>query len=364
MSTAAEAVQRRLVAAAESVGSPVAIHVGLDACAALIDGLPRPIMVVTTERARRDPVARSLLSSVRDGDIWTRAHAHPGPDLIEETTSEIGDRAPATIIGLGGGSVLDLTKIAAAPHRESRPVTLVQIPTTAGTGADVTCWGTYWLPDGTKQSFEAAAGFADHALLVPELTSSMPPRLTLSTGLDAFVHAAEAIVGRRATPASTAVAREAIELVTSSIESAVVAPTDSDRAVLVEAATLAGLALSITRSAAAHALSYSLTGVHGLEHGLAVGLMWRGLAEQIGERSPDAMGVVLAALGVDRVAAAGARLDEWFGCAGLTPSMAALGLPAHAGRETIEQALSSNRLENQPGDWGVRELSAAIARIS
>ena len=44
--------------------------------------------------------------------------------------------------------------------------------------------------------------------------------------------------------------------------------------------------------------------------------------------------------------------------------MAALGLPAHAGRETIEQALSSNRLENQPGDWGVRELSAAIARIS
>ena len=306
-----------------------------------------------------------MLAALPDDAIWPHAQAHPGPELIEWATTELIDRRPGTVLGLGGGSVLDLTKIAASSLRSREEVNLIQVPTTAGTGADVTCWGTFWLADGTKRSFESAAtGWADDALVIPELTMSMPSRLTLSTGLDAFVHAAEAIAGRGATPASTTVANRAISLISDAIVPAITAPTSAHREALVEAATLAGLALSVTRSAAAHALSYSFTGMYGLEHGLAVGLMWRGLLPEIACQSPDAVALILEGLRAASVEAALTQIDRWFAAADLSPTLHCFGLPANAGLDAVDQALNSNRLANQPGVWGRPELLAALDRIT
>lgn len=318
MSERNRAMQDRLRRAADRVGSPVRITVGIAGAIDRIASSPGPVAVITTDRARRDPSAARLLAALPDDAIWPHAQAHPGPELIERATTELIDRRPGTVLGLGGGSVLDLTKIAASSLRSREEVNLIQVPTTAGTGADVTCWGTFWLADGTKRSFESAAtGWADDALVIPELTMS-----------------------------------------------AITAPTSAHREALVEAATLAGLALSVTRSAAAHALSYSFTGMYGLEHGLAVGLMWRGLLPEIARQSPDAVAQILEGLRAASVEAALTQIDRWFAAADLSPTLHCFGLPANAGLDAVDQALNSNRLANQPGVWGRPELLAALDRIT
>lgn len=211
-------------------------------------------------------------------ELWPVMQAHPN----------------AAILAIGGGSTLDLAKVLRfrlephdAPqashfwrtntlptHATRHP--LWAAPTTAGTGSEVTRWATVWdtsaVPQ-TKLSWAPAEGFADRAFVDPELTLSCPPRVTRDCALDTLAHALESLWNQNANPVTCALALQAAQIVIQTLPQLLKHPQDAAaRASMARASLLAGLAMSQTQTALAHALSYELTLHEGVPHGEACAL--------------------------------------------------------------------------------------------
>jgi alcohol dehydrogenase len=192
--------------------------------------------------------------------------------------------APDAVVGIGGGSVLDIAKAAALLPANPGPVEdflgmervprpgapLVLVPTTAGTGSEMTSICVLSDPRGqVKQAIVSKHLFARVALLDPELTLGLPPAVTAATGMDALVHAVESFVGVRASDFSDALNRQAIALIAANLERAFADGGDlAARAAMLNAAGLAGLAFANTQNGLAHALALAIGGRFHLPHGL------------------------------------------------------------------------------------------------
>lgn len=196
-------------------------------------------------------------------------------------------QAPGAIVALGGGSVIDTAKVLASSggdfarvqaYLEGRggaetllDLPIIAVPTTSGTGSEVTCWATVWDTEAKKKYSLARPNlYPEHAILDPELTLRVPRALTLSTGLDALSHALESIWNVNANPVS------ANHAVFAAGEMLAALPQLLDRldalslrARAARASLSAGLAFSNTKTALAHSLSYYLTLHHGTVHGIA-----------------------------------------------------------------------------------------------
>jgi phosphonate metabolism-associated iron-containing alcohol dehydrogenase len=271
--------------------NPVEITFGtgaLNALPKLIDG--RRYALVTYP----DPWFTSLAARLGElcGDpVLTVGDIAPNPDmrLLAEQSSRFGEAAAQAdvIVALGGGSVIDSAKVfAAAPGRfaaverylktgagaEALTATaIIAIPTTAGTGSEVTSWATVWdTVFGKKYSLARPDLYPEHALVDPQLMLGKPRDLTISTGLDALSHALESLWNVNANPVSAqhavGAAREIL---------AVLPALANDlqnlelRTRMAQAAVSAGLAFSNTRTAIAHSISYPLTLHYGVAHGIA-----------------------------------------------------------------------------------------------
>lgn len=193
------------------------------------------------------------------------------------------------ILAVGGGSVLDAAKAVSiydasrsfeSVDRATRAgqglaafefVPIIAVPTTAGTGSEVTCWGSIWDNHELKKYSISDPGlYPTRAYCDPELTLSLPLETTLATALDALSHSLESIWNRNATETTRKFALEAIELILTHL-----VPLSRDlenlelREHIMKAALRAGLAFSNTKTSVAHALSYYLTLRKGIPHGRA-----------------------------------------------------------------------------------------------
>jgi alcohol dehydrogenase class IV len=203
-----------------------------------------------------------------------------------------GAFTPTAVVAVGGGSCIDLGKAACAlcglppahtpaavrealrPRAYERPPPrpgLYALPTTAGTGSEVTRWATLWDPEETKKlSLDDAGGFPKAALLVPEWTRGMGAELTLATGLDALSHAMEAYWAVAREPLSQELALAAAAKIRDALPLALAdAGAPAPRRELAMGSLLAGLAFSRTRTTACHSISYPLTLLFGVPHGFA-----------------------------------------------------------------------------------------------
>ena len=194
---------------------------------------------------------------------------------------------PEVIVALGGGSVIDSAKVFAAArgsfarfdhYLKGRsdgtsidPISLIAVPTTAGTGSEVTCWGTVWDgATGKKYSLAHKRLYPEHAIVDPELMLGKPRDLTIQTGLDALSHSLESLWNRNANPVSLAHAVAAARGVLATLPALVDDLGNFElRERMAEAALLAGFAFSNTKTAIAHSLSYPITLQHGVPHGIA-----------------------------------------------------------------------------------------------
>lgn len=193
------------------------------------------------------------------------------------------------VIAIGGGTVMDTAKVVMAsrgtdinditklinltnPFR--RRVPSIFIPTTHGSGSEVTMWATVWnMKRKKKYSISHPDLYPDTALLDGTLTLSLPVIISLSTTLDALSHSFEAIWNKNANPISTDYAIEAICLILMNIERLKEEPQNIDvRNLLLKASNIAGLSFSNTKTAAAHSISYPLTIKYGIPHGIACSL--------------------------------------------------------------------------------------------
>src|SRR5690606_8690282 len=148
---------------------------------------------------------------------------------------------------------------------------VVAIPTTSGTGAEVTPFGTVWdFAERRKYSVTGPDLFPELALLDPELTSGLPPEVTISSGLDAVSHAMESTWNHHATPVTLGLAAKSLQLSLPALPRLHDDPDDIDaRGAMMQASLLAGIAISQTRTALAHSISYPLPTHFDLPHGIA-----------------------------------------------------------------------------------------------
>lgn len=190
------------------------------------------------------------------------------------------------IVAVGGGSVLDMAKLirilscqnispVEIVHGQnsihSRGVPLIAIPTTAGTGSEATHFAVIYI---NREKFSIAHEYVlpDVVIIDPDLTYSLSPKITATTGMDALSQAIESYWCVNSTYESKGYAKEAISLVLKNLARAVHEPTPEIRYAMCTAAYLAGQAINITKTTAPHAISYPITSYFGVPHGHAVGL--------------------------------------------------------------------------------------------
>lgn len=191
------------------------------------------------------------------------------------------------IVALGGGSVIDAAKVLAAAGGDFDRVRhflesgqggeglgrtpIIAIPTTSGTGSEVTCWATVWDTDRmVKYSLARESLYPECAIVDPLLTVGLPRTITVSTGLDALSHALESLWNVNANPVSSAMAEAAARDVIEVLPRLAANLQDVDlRTRMAKASLQAGLAFSNTKTALAHSLSYPITLHHKVPHGIA-----------------------------------------------------------------------------------------------
>ncbi|TVQ28800.1 MAG: iron-containing alcohol dehydrogenase [Geminicoccaceae bacterium] len=271
--------------------NPVAVTFGvgsLETLAARVAG--RSYLLVTYPDTRFAALAEQV--SARLGPPVARvSDVAPNPDLadLDRQTARVAQaRATAEVVlAVGGGSVIDSAKVLAAagggegaveallaggePPAGWRPLPLIAVPTTAGTGSEVTSWATVWdRAASTKRSLDHPRLYPEAAVIDPALMCAMPRALTISTGLDALSHALESLWNRHINPISAMHAVAAARTILEVLPALACAPDDLDlRRRMAQAALSAGLAFSGTRTAIAHAISYPVTLHHGVPHGIA-----------------------------------------------------------------------------------------------
>jgi len=198
------------------------------------------------------------------------------------------------VVGLGGGTALDIAKLVAAVSAGTRPMQdymmcanpyagklpSLMIPSTSGTGAEVTRTCVVTDVDGRKSWAWGDELCPDVALLDPEITVTLPPTLTAATGIDAFVHAVEAATAQRVNAIVEGYALQAIRLICTALATAVAEPHDlKARQQMQEAACLAGIAINQCGTGIAHNIGHALGTVAHLPHAIAVAIaMERSLA--------------------------------------------------------------------------------------
>jgi alcohol dehydrogenase len=250
----------------------------------------RKIMLVTGRTSYEESGARAVMERALIGRTIVRfADIRPTPRLedIEAGVAVWRAERPDLLVAVGGGSVIDVAKAVNAlgpedaPVREllqrggsqlRRHVPLVAIPTTAGSGAEATRFVAYYV-GATKRSFEHPSLRPDFALVDARLTERLPRAITASTGLDALCQAIESFWAVGATTESRELAAAALKLIVPALRTAVDAPVAAVREAMARGAYLAGRAIDISKTTAAHALSYSLTQDYGVAHGHSVALV-------------------------------------------------------------------------------------------
>jgi len=249
------------------------------------------LFVITGKRSFQSEVIQSTFCPIISQYSYTRFSEfdnNPKERDIRRGIETFQSSGGTTIIAIGGGSAIDMAKlINFFAHQSVSPsefflegkrtepikkgVPLVAIPTTAGTGSEATQFATFYLNQ-KKFSVDHSTLLPEVALLDPTLTMTLPKKVTAESGMDALTQAIESYWSIRSTAESKAFAKEAIILLESNIEGAVQRPSIQSRANMLRGAHLAGKAINITRTTAAHAISYPMTIHAGIPHGQAVGI--------------------------------------------------------------------------------------------
>ena len=236
-----------------------------------------------------EPALASLTEAGISSVVYTDVVADPPESVVEQSLAFAKEQGIDGVIGLGGGSSLDVAKVIALLTHSSQTLQqvygvgnaqgtrlpLIQIPTTAGTGSEVTPIAIITTGETTKQGIVSPLLLADIALLDAELTVRLPPAVTAATGVDAMVHAIEAYTSKlRKNPYSDVLACEALRLLSRHIVTAVEDGHNLEaRQAMLFGAMLAGQAFANAPVAAVHALAYPLGGHYHISHGLSNSLV-------------------------------------------------------------------------------------------
>ena len=292
--------------------------------------------------------------------------------VVERGAAFARDCGADIIIAVGGGSVLDTAKVINLLAVEGgalldwqgaglapRPLLpLIAVPTTAGTGSEVTIGAVIRdAAQGTKLEFNGSYLMPDVALLDPEMTRGLPPDVTAATGIDALTHAIEGYVSLYAEPISDALCLHAVRLITRYLPRAAADGEDMEaRGQMLLAATIAGMGFSNSLCGIVHAVAHAAGGRYGVPHGVATGILLTHGMEFNLPAAPERFRDIAEAMGLDvrgespEVAATMAILDvsHLRGHIGLPCCLREVGVPHDGLAQIAEDALGDAMMISNP----------------
>ncbi len=339
---------------------------------------PRKIFLVTAgESFRTSTAERTVLPILRSYGYVRFCDFAPNPRLEDVAAGVNVFRTEQCdyVVGIGGGSVIDLAKAVsilvdqpAGPEQyltneagfTPRRIGSIMVPTTAGSGSESTHFSVVYI-NSVKHSLAHLSMLPDYAILDATLTDSVPPRLTACSGLDALSQAVESFWSVKSTEASRALSVRGLVMVLENLAGATHHPDEQARDNMLKAANLAGQAINIARTTAAHGASYYLTTHHHVPHGHAVALIlphlvaFNGYAEpeQVSDkRGPEfvteRMGELLDVLQVDSPEAARRKLIALVADLGLETRLSQCGVGSDGITAMAVTAVASDRVAHNP----------------
>jgi alcohol dehydrogenase class IV len=265
---------------------------GPGAAERLAEHLPPGLCLFVTDiRIRTLGLANAPLAALAAAGVETRVFdaVEADPSRATLMAAVAAGEGCASVVGFGGGSPMDVAKLAAyllgsgddldslwgVGNARGKRLPLALVPTTAGTGSEATPVSIITVGTSEKKGVSSAALVADWAVLDPQLTVGLPRGVTAATGIDAMVHAIEAYTSARLkNPMSDMLARESLRLLAGNIDRVCEAPDNLDaRGAMLLGAHLAGVAFANAPVAGVHALAYPLGGHFHVPHGVSNALM-------------------------------------------------------------------------------------------
>ena len=283
-------------------------------------GAQNVFLMVDAGIEKFNPAAKSVIDhlvtvSGLTVTVFEKPAGEPTIEMVDDATSALKASGAQTLIALGGGSVIDTAKAARlcaqlnctfrefqskAPNYPVPVISLIAMPTSAGTGSEVSGGSVISDPEaGLKTGIANGNLRAQVALVDPVLTYSMPPTMTANTGIDALAQAIAGIIAKCSTPIGDAIGYEAVHMMSNAL---VAAYKDGNnkvaRSAMSAGSMMAGLTMNISDCTAEHSLGQAIGGLKHVPHGLTIGLV---LVETLTreakvvpakmERVADAMGV-------------------------------------------------------------------------
>ncbi|WP_145021363.1 iron-containing alcohol dehydrogenase [Paenibacillus sp. Y412MC10] len=356
------------------------------------------VLIITTQSLRKNGTTDQLREQLYHSDI---AADILGEDIFPEPTAAAIEAIHAAIqgeayeayIGIGGGSVLDATKLLAVLATNNKPIEdmlgtdniehegipTVLIPTTSGTGAEVTPNAIVTLPERQlKIGVVSRRLYPRLAVLDPELTLTLPKAVTASTGMDAFTHALESFIGQKANPISDLFALESIRLISGSIvEACEDGSSIRARSAMLYGSAYGGAALSSSGTAAVHAMAYPLGGRFGIPHGTANAMLLPHVMERqldaISGRLAQAAAAMRQGMGHDARSDSHARAEaewaleqiaEWTDRIGIPQNLAEYGVTE---QDLPGMALGASQvtrlMDNNPKRFSLEDLETIYRKL-
>ena len=278
--------------------------------------------------ALRDLTA-ALAKHAIEYEVWSEVVPNPGVELVYRGAKEARKCGAAFVVGIGGGSAMDAAKVIAllavnpipkaaifAGSPEPKALPVMQIPTTSGTGSEVTPNSVLSNDVGmTKTSIASPAMFAECAFLDPRYTATMDQKTTVDTAVDAMTHAVEGMMSKRAGRLTDALASEAVGCFVS-CEPALMGDEEStmkERASLLYASAVAGMVIAQTGTVGVHAMGYQLTYHRGVPHGRANGFILPDFLAAVEKHDPVIVSTILETLGLESLSDLRSLMDRLLG---------------------------------------------------
>ncbi|MBH0166788.1 iron-containing alcohol dehydrogenase [Fictibacillus sp. 7GRE50] len=290
-------LENRSIISFQDFQMPGNVRFGMDTFYSLPDEINKlnvkKVVIISDKGLERAGLVQRALELVESSgietDVFTDIEGEPTFSLVKKAVEYVKLAEGELVIGIGGGSALDVAKATAAivdkedinPYLsgvatiESRSVKCILLPTTSGTGSEVTMNAIFGDEEKElKRGIVSKYLLPDVAIIDPALTLSCPPRVTAASGVDAFTHAIESYVASKATPLTRMYAEKAMKLFVPSITKAVHNGKDLEgRIGMSWVSVLAGVSLANAGVGAVHALAYPLGGRYHIEHGVANALL-------------------------------------------------------------------------------------------
>lgn len=277
-----------------------------------------PVLVVTDKGLVKAGVVERVTDELAragiDAEVWDEAEPEPPTVSVDACARAIREADPAVVLGLGGGSAMDTSQIAACVVTNGgkaedwigvevlrKPgIPTISIPTTAGTASEVTGNAVMVLPDrSNKMTVVSPYIYPRTALIDPALTDSVPPHITAATGMDTFCHAAESFITRRATQHTRQASADALRRTLEFLPHAVADGFDREaRDQMSYACLQAGYSLANAGVILVHGLAHAIGARARIPHGVANTVCLLPVMRQVADRNPALLAELAEPLGV------------------------------------------------------------------